>query len=1208
MKRSIQLIAAILLVFLCLPGMAQATLDQYLGDSAIYSGSSEYLRPNVIFLIDNSAGMAQAGSRDPYDPDTTYSGSYDTWTVYNRTAATGGTINYVSYITNSGSDAADLLENVTCATADEALLANAYYAGPLKKNDGSCNASQAGNYFLGNILNYIESAAVTAAAWSLGTSYAVGDTVSPTTPVYDANGTALEYECVTAGISDASEPSWPTEVGASVTDGTVVWELSGSIIDLVKATLSQVIDGSRESVKIGVMVFGDNNAGGKVLAPVAELAVGDTDGGTNYTTLTSAIDGITLLNANSQPVNELFYDVAYYFKGENSSSGKISSDNVPYLSPLDYSCQKNFVILLTTGATDTNNPKTRAIGDLNGDGNEGYVDDLAKDNYESDLDDSTTDVENIQTHVIQLLTPKVDRLEDATNGSHGRGSYFHVNNANELTQALLDAMANIVLESDTSFVAPVVPTSPENRTYSGERVYLGFFKPITQKPWLGNLKKFGLDSQTNILDKNGNIATLSNGSFTDSSVSYWSTSADAAHVDQGGAGELLRDRTLSTRLIYSNLSSELDLTHADNRFNDTNVSYTDLGVADATENTALINYIYGYDSYDDDGDGNTTENRDWVLGDILHSKPQIVNYNTYTFTTANEANCSTNKTMVYVGTNDGMLHAFNDCDGTEAWAFIPDNLLPNLSALAERPATHSYYVDASPVSYVYDKDSDGNIGLSEAADGDSDDGSADKVILIVGERRGGGAYYALDITDPATPKYLWKIDNSTSGFGELGQTWSEPNFGKIKYDDGSGNIDKIVAFVGAGYDSDNEDGRFGNTQGFTDADVASTTTIGDGLVTSTANVTPARDASSYGMTNNPIGRGVYAFEIATLDSSGVPTIPTSPVKVWDFTYSTSGTNAYNTGRLIYPIPSDVTVLDTDYDGYIDRLYVGDTGGQMWRISEHQTSGGLRPVANAVINDWVGKRIFEANAASTNSTDKGRTFFYRPSVTFETGGVVNIYIGSGDRAHPLNTAVTDRIYAIYDRGQRTNEEIDEDNLVDVTTDILQVATTSAADITTQITALAATSNYGWYIKLDRLNDSNLHAGEKILASALAFNKVAYYTSYTPNSSFSTDPCSPGNLGLSRLYGVDYKTGEAVLNFSNSNDSESTVDNTRALSKDGKVLRRADREVTLGVGIPSGLVVVMPASGDAKLLIGCGGGLCSEDPVTGGTIIPIYWMNW
>jgi type IV pilus assembly protein PilY1 len=104
-------------------------------------------------------------------------------------------------------------------------------------------------------------------------------------------------------------------------------------------------------------------------------------------------------------------------------------------------------------------------------------------------------------------------------------------------------------------------------------------------------------------------------------------------------------------------------------------------------------------------------------------------------------------------------------------------------------------------------------------------------------------------------------------------------------------------------------------------------------------------------------------------------------------------------------------------------------------------------------------------------------------------------------------------------------------------------------------------------------------------------------------------------VSRLYAVNYKTGEAVLNFNNAvatpstnNDNESTTNNSRARSKDGKVLRRADRSINLGVGIPSGLVVIMPPSGDAELLIGCGGGLCSEDPVAGGTIIPIYWMQW
>ena len=98
-------------------------------------------------------------------------------------------------------------------------------------------------------------------------------------------------------------------------------------------------------------------------------------------------------------------------------------------------------------------------------------------------------------------------------------------------------------------------------------------------------------------------------------------------------------------------------------------------------------------------------------------------------------------------------------------------------------------------------------------------------------------------------------------------------------------------------------------------------------------------------------------------------------------------------------------------------------------------------------------------------------------------------------------------------------------------------------------------------------------------------------------------------------MDYLTGEAVLNFNNAtnnpgvdNDSESTTGNDRAIGADGEVLRRADRSVDLGIGIPSGIVVILPASGDAALLIGCGGGLCTEDPGIGGTYYPIYWRNY
>jgi type IV pilus assembly protein PilY1 len=516
-----------------------------------------------------------------------------------------------------------------------------------------------------------------------------------------------------------------------------------------------------------------------------------------------------------------------------------------------------------------------------------------------------------------------------------------------------------------------------------------------------------------------------------------------------------------------------------------------------------------------------------------------------------------------------------------------------------REAGHKIFVDGTPTAYIYDADNDGNIE------------SGDKVILLFGLRRGGDAYYALDVSNPEAPEYLWKIDSNTAGFSELGQSWSEPALGKVKYYPGFGtDVVKVVAFIGAGYDNDNEDGRFGNTQGFTDAPVViPTSDPGPEARTSagTEVLTIGEELSG----SPQKGRGVYAFEVATLNSSGVPTIATSPVKVWDFTFTDSGSDtiSYNRRQLNYSIPSDIAAVDTDYDGFTDRLYVGDTGGRIWRISAHypgtypDDSLKNRPYARPRINTadpWFGKIIFDANSAPVvNATDKGRKFFYKPSLTLEKGGTYNIYFGSGDRAHPLNTGVIDRMYGLIDRGQITSEAIDEDDMVDVTENDLQES--SGTSVGSILTDLSNTSKYGWYIKLDQTS------GEKVLASPLAFNKVAYYTTYAPLET-TANSCTPGNLGVSRLYAVDYKTGEAVLNFNGTNDTQSTDNNSRALSKYGKVLRRADRSIELGVGIPSGIVVLMPPSGEAKLLIGCGGGLCSEDPVLGGTIIPIYWMAW
>jgi type IV pilus assembly protein PilY1 len=910
-------------------------------------------------------------------------------------------------------------------------------------------------------------------------------------------------------------------------------------------------------------------------------------------------------------------------------------------SPIEETCQKNIVILITTGSQDSDTHfSTLIIDDLVGEDGNIYVDDVAK--YLNSPDKSRAagegigtlvngaieNTEGVQTYVVQLLTPTVPRLVTAAE-TVGGGKHLPVSNNRDLVKALSDAFVNILLETDTAFVAPVVPTSPENRTYSGQRVYLGFFYPQNDEPWHGNLKKFSIDAHGEITDKDGELAVVQSGvhkgSFRDQNLddlldeatdldytasSFWSTN-DAGRVSKGGVGKILHERT-TARNIYTYLTvanssvggTNEDLWVAQNQFSTTNTDIlfdTTLGLSDAADKDKLIQFVHGLDSYDDNGNSDTTEKRPWIMGDILHSKPLVVNYTSYQFTDENEAcaggyasGSNINKGVVFVGANDGMLHAFADCDGEELWAFIPPEVLPNLQEV--RGAKHPTFVDGSPVVYIYDKDHDGNI---ETADGD-------KVILIFGMRRGGEAYYALDVTEPDKPKYMWQVDKDT-GFPELGQTWSTPNLGIVK---NSSNAPVVVAFVGAGYDNLNEDGRYGATQGFTNTDVV-TTEDGSGDVQSVANVTPDRDGNNP-VTNHPKGRGVYAIKIADVNATtGVPTIAPAATMEWDFVYG-DAVNTDNSLRLTYSFPSDITVLDTDYDGFVDRLYAGDSGGQMWRFSAYGTDGarsdGLGPYATPEIEEWYGKRMFLANGGGDGTN--GRKIFYRPSVTQQTGGVINLYFGTGDRAHPLNSNVIDRMYAVYDRDQVTSDMTDEDDLEDVTDNILQGATTSLADITAKLNALSSTSNYGWFIELEEAG----HEGEKVLAPALAFNKVAYYTTYAPAAT-NTSPCDPGNLGLSRLYAVDYLTGEAVLNFDNvdnkpttHNDDQLTDDNKRADDGKGNVLRRTDRTVELGVGIPSGIVVLMPPSGDSTLLIGCGGGLCSEDPAPGGTIYPIYWRPY
>ena len=960
---------------------------------------------------------------------------------------------------------------------------------------------------------------------------------------------------------------------------------------------------------------------------------------TNQDALLNIIDGLPA--ATNTPLGKTLYEAKQYFLGGQSAF----HTGLTYTSPIKASCQQNYVIIVTDGMStedgaavsdsfswgsldwhDAEGTAVCASSDCDSDKNDpggyprngtDYLDDVAYYLYHADLSDTYAGKQNVTTFTIGFGLDgvsddskfAVQLLEDTA--KNGNGKAYIAYNYQSLTGALTSIIGQI-LEVNSAFVAPVVPTSPENRAYSGKRVYLGFFKPIQNTNWMGNLKKFGLSDNNEIVDKDGEVATDANGNFLPTATSFWSVNPDGGNVDEGGVGARLISRA-SPRNIYTYTGTSNDLTNSSNSFSNSNATIPGLLGVSATDSAKIVNYVYGKDAWDEDLDGNTTEIRGsatdsdgWILGDILHSRPLIQPYNRYSMD--DEDDPSKNLSVIYVGSNDGQLHAFSDATGDELWSFIPPSVLPNLHYLDDN--IHQYFNDGSPVMWTYDHDKDGDIGTA-AENGDSDlsgadDGSNDKAILLFGMRRGGGidhltagsrgAYYALDVTNPSSPKYLWKLDNQTTGFSELGETWADPVIGKMRL---NGDVE-IVAFIGAGYDN-NEDLRYGDEQQFPDG-------TDDTLDTAGPENIGANEATSVGTSAQyqPKGRGIYLIELAKVSSTGTVTVNSSPTLLWSWVYTSAREASDSANNPHFSFPSGIAAVDTNFDGYIDTLYCGDTGGNMWRFKVgSKTSTG----------DWSGTKIFSANPSDTTVSDEdpatnGRKIFYAPSVVLESG-YNGVFFGTGDRPHALNKSVTDRMYAVFDRGQ--SSPVTEADMVNVTADILQADTSSGTvtprNISDQLQDLSSHDKYGWFIKLDSAN----FPGEKVLSSALVYNKVAYFTTFSPEMvTESEDPCQTGNLGAGRTFALNYLTGEAVFDYDKTNDGSDNANARATTSTDGVILRRSDRVLYIGSGIPSGVVLVVSdgggnGAGEAFTLIGSGGGVMTGEAASGGTLQQIYWMQ-
>jgi type IV pilus assembly protein PilY1 len=317
--------------------------------------------------------------------------------------------------------------------------------------------------------------------------------------------------------------------------------------------------------------------------------------------------------------------------------------------------------------------------------------------------------------------------------------------------------------------------------------------------------------------------------------------------------------------------------------------------------------------------------------------------------------------------------------------------------------------------------------------GQIEEHTGDKVWIFFGARNA-SRYFALDVTDRDHPLALWELNEED--LPGIGETWSVPTLARMRIKGAEQNGEHIVIVVGGGY----------------------------------------------GTEEDALGRGLFIIDAQ------------SGRVLW---FAGSEPDADLTlPEMRYAIPSRVAVLDADGDGFADRLYVGDLGGQLWRFDvangegrRELVSGGLLASLGAADPDAV----LPADA---------RQFFNAPDITLiQARGAPAFYslvIGSGDRANPRDSQTQDRLYVIRDRlgpGEITGHvPIRDADLPEIT---------GHPDV--------PLSAPGWKL--------SLRTGEKVLAEAVTASSTALVTTYQPDAA----------CGTNRLYALRVDSGASALDL-------------------------------------------------------------------------------
>ncbi len=762
---------------------------------------------------------------------------------------------------------------------------------------------------------------------------------------------------------------------------------------------------------------------------------------------------------------------------------------------------------------------------------------------------------------------------------------------------------NVNVNETYWLASPVIDVDPfEPWDCNANRYIAPFFTPTTSTMFEGHLVayRFG-DQSTCPLPVVPVTVVFSEGRHINSRSALWDAGS--------GLGSWVSGNPATSRRIYTNKGGNIY------RLDNASINASDLGLlySSADERGQVLETMHkGLRSYWDGGSRLVS----WTLGDVRND-PVLVGRPNIFYSDVNVSNLSTGTQVtdpaygyfvagnfcrpkvLYMGANDGQLHAIyvaetSGCtvdangvpttpgtyvnvanSGREIWSFVPKAVLADLREIVPSWAQgkkyfswdtgvpyistvsnwdggkyitsdilyRRYFVDATPqVSDVWIY-SNANDTTKDCPWPYTYASCEWKTYLVSGLGLGGRSVFALDVTristdvdNPVQPVFVGEFgyaDPDGAGSSKyLAKTTSTPVIGKVRIcndvggcDSGASQRERWVAIFGAGY-----------------APESDPTAESGGI--------PTYDTSN----NQMSGRALIVLDLKTMQ------------KLWVFGFDPSATDDRRFMR--YALAGQVRGFDKNGDGYIETVYAGDLGGQVWRFDLSQfgaiSSGIVRTCSGGVTsNCWKGNRLFAAPAVAAKSGKKAcrkkqcrdctccggtlacgqkvgkkrcalncaccssaygddkewQSFWAPPSVAVNSFEQVYVFIGAGDKSNVLYKD-NDKIMKFY-------------GIRDVIEDDPNASTLSEGNLS-KVTnpATAAYDPQGWYFEMNR--------GEKVITAPIAFSFNVFITSFVPRDEISGGNWQKafverGYIGDTKLRVVDFTTGGL---------NQITTDNARA----------------------------------------------------------------